>query len=144
MLQSVLTPIHREGWRFIAIFAVVTVILWYIALPLGLVGLVLTLWCIYFFRDPARVTPTRAGLVIAPADGVVQMIQPASARTAASASSMCQGENRHGSCGVAFSATALRAGMSRGSLLSIAVVMRAGPWGIGSFRPFGAPRLRDS
>lgn len=77
MLQSVLTPIHREGWRFIAIFAVVTVVLWYFAMPLGLVGLVLTLWCVYFFRDPARVTPTRSGLVIAPADGVVQMIQPA-------------------------------------------------------------------
>jgi len=77
VLQSVLTPIHREGWRFIAIFAIVTAVLWYIALPLGLVGLVLTLWCVYFFRDPSRVTPTRSGLVIAPADGVVQMIQPA-------------------------------------------------------------------
>jgi phosphatidylserine decarboxylase len=77
VLKTVLTPIHREGWPFIAIFAVVTALLWWFAEPLGLVGLVLTLWCIYFFRDPARVTPSRAGLVIAPADGVVQMIQPA-------------------------------------------------------------------
>lgn len=46
-------------------------------MPLGLIGLVLTLWCAYFFRDPDRVTPNRAGLVISPADGVVQMIQPA-------------------------------------------------------------------
>ncbi|TXH00124.1 MAG: phosphatidylserine decarboxylase [Nevskiaceae bacterium] len=77
MLKTVLTPIHREGWPFIAIFAVVTVLLWWFAEPLGLIGLVLTAWCTYFFRDPARVTPSRAGLVIAPADGVVQMIQPA-------------------------------------------------------------------
>jgi len=44
---------------------------------LGLVGVVLTLWCIYFFRDPDRVTPDRDGLVISPADGVVQLIDQA-------------------------------------------------------------------
>ena len=77
MLSSVLTPIHRAGWPFIALFAAVTRLLWWLATPLGLFGLVLTAWCAYFFRDPARVTPDRAGLVISPADGVVQMIQPA-------------------------------------------------------------------
>ncbi|MDY0882696.1 phosphatidylserine decarboxylase [Dongia soli] len=77
VLKTVLTPIHREGWPFIAIFAVATALLWWLAEPLGLIGLVLTVWCIFFFRDPARVTPSRTGLVIAPADGVVQMIQPA-------------------------------------------------------------------
>jgi phosphatidylserine decarboxylase len=44
---------------------------------LGLVGAVLTLWCVYFFRDPDRATPTRPGLIISPADGVVQSIVPA-------------------------------------------------------------------
>ena len=77
MLSSVLTPIHRAGWPFIALFAAVTLLLWWLATPLGLLGLVLTAWCAYFFRDPARVTPDREGLVISPADGVVQMIQPA-------------------------------------------------------------------
>ena len=70
-------PIHREGWRFVALFAVVTVVLFYLWQPLGWVGVILTLWCAYFFRDPARITPNRDGLVISPADGVVQMIQPA-------------------------------------------------------------------
>ena len=60
-----------------AIFAVATALLWWLAMPLGLIGVVLTLWCAYFFRDPDRITPNRAGLVISPADGVVQMIQPA-------------------------------------------------------------------
>ena len=45
-----------------------------LAPPLGWAGLVLTLWCVYFFRDPDRVTPGRPGLVISPADGVVQSI----------------------------------------------------------------------
>jgi phosphatidylserine decarboxylase len=42
------------------------------------VGLGLTIWCFYFFRDPDRVTPVRPGLVVSPADGTVQMIGPAS------------------------------------------------------------------
>jgi phosphatidylserine decarboxylase len=71
VLRQVLAPIHRDGWRFIAIFAVATVVLYFIAHPLGWLGLVATLWCAYFFRDPWRVTPTRDGLVVAPADGVV-------------------------------------------------------------------------
>jgi phosphatidylserine decarboxylase len=70
-------PIHRAGWPFLAIFAVATVVLWWLWYPLGFAGLLLILWCAYFFRDPDRVTPARAGLVISPADGVVQMIQPA-------------------------------------------------------------------
>jgi phosphatidylserine decarboxylase len=73
-LRSVLVPIHREGWRFVAIFALVTLVLYWIAVPLGWLGLVATLWCTYFFRDPPRVSPTRAGLIVSPADGVVQMI----------------------------------------------------------------------
>ena len=77
MLQGFFVPLHREGWRFVGAFAVVDLILWWIASPLGWLGLLATLWCAYFFRDPPRVTPLRGGLVISPADGVVQMIQPA-------------------------------------------------------------------
>ena len=77
MVLSVLSPINRAGWPFIAIFAITTAALFYVWFPAGWAGVILTLWCVYFFRDPARVTPTREGLVISPADGVVQMIKKA-------------------------------------------------------------------
>ncbi|MGE4062865.1 MAG: phosphatidylserine decarboxylase [Rhodospirillaceae bacterium] len=72
-----LPPLHPEGPGFVAIFAVAAFVLYLIWEPLGLIGLALTIWCFYFFRDPDRVTPIRSGLVISPADGVVQMIGPA-------------------------------------------------------------------
>jgi len=77
MLKTVLVPIHPAGWPFIGIFAAAAVALGWWAEPLGYLGAVLTAWCAYFFRNPDRVTPTRAGLVISPADGVVQSIQSA-------------------------------------------------------------------
>jgi phosphatidylserine decarboxylase len=78
VLKSVLVPINRAGWPFIGVFAGASVILSWYAEPLGWVGAILTLWCIYFFRDPDRVTPTRQGLVLSPADGVVQLVDEAS------------------------------------------------------------------
>ena len=82
-LKSVLFPIHPEGYRFIAIFAVITGLLFaFIGDFFGWVGVVLTLWCAWFFRDPARITPQRTGLVISPADGVVNMITEACRRRA--------------------------------------------------------------
>ena len=62
-------PIHREGWPFIAIFAVVNLLLLALLPPLGLLALPLTGWCVAFFRDPERVTPDGPGLAICPADG---------------------------------------------------------------------------
>ncbi|MEI6572689.1 MAG: phosphatidylserine decarboxylase [Alphaproteobacteria bacterium] len=67
-------PIHREGWPFIAIFAVVANLLAWIWSPLGWIGGILTVWCIYFFRDPVRTVPVGEGLVVSPADGRVSMI----------------------------------------------------------------------
>lgn len=75
-ITAALVPIHREGYRFIAIFAAVTLVLFWLHLPtLGWVGVLLTLWCAYFFRDPERVTPMRQGLVISPADGRISAIE---------------------------------------------------------------------
>lgn len=76
-LATVISPIHREGYRFVAIFAVVTFLLFLLWAPLGWLGVLATVFCVYFFRDPPRVAPVRAGLVLSPADGLVQMIEPA-------------------------------------------------------------------
>lgn len=73
-IKTIFVPIHPAGWPFIAIFAVVDLILFIISCWLGYIGLALTLWCIYFFRNPERVSPIREGLIVSPADGVIQSI----------------------------------------------------------------------
>jgi phosphatidylserine decarboxylase len=73
-LSTVLVPLHREGRRFVLIFAAVTAVLFLISPLLGWLGVILTSWCVYFFRDPTRLTPTRDGLIVSPADGRVQAI----------------------------------------------------------------------
>jgi phosphatidylserine decarboxylase len=73
-IRSQLAPINREGYPFVGVFALVSLILFWIWTPLGWIGTVLTLWCVYFFRDPVRVTPVREGIVVAPADGRVSKI----------------------------------------------------------------------
>ena len=67
-------PVNREGWPFVALFAVVALLLGQLWAPLGWLGVILTCWCAWFFRDPDRVTPVRDGLVVSPADGVVQLL----------------------------------------------------------------------
>jgi phosphatidylserine decarboxylase len=74
-IKSGLAPVHKEGYRFVAIFAAVTLACHYFGLwPLTCLGVVATAWCAYFFRDPERVTPVGDTLVIAPADGRVSAI----------------------------------------------------------------------
>ena len=72
--RGAVVPIHRAGWPFVVGFAIASALLALLWPPLGWLGLVATGWCLYFFRDPPRVTPTRDGLVVSPADGVVQDI----------------------------------------------------------------------
>lgn len=69
-----LPNIHNEGWRFVGIFAAITALLAIMWEPLGWMGLVLTVWCYYFFRDPERYVPQIKNVVVSPADGTVQMI----------------------------------------------------------------------
>jgi phosphatidylserine decarboxylase len=73
-VRKQMAPIHPEGYLFIGIFALVSLVLFIIWRPLGWIGVVLTLWCVYFFRDPIRTTPVRDGLVIAPADGMISSV----------------------------------------------------------------------
>ncbi|GEP09623.1 Phosphatidylserine decarboxylase proenzyme [Methylobacterium gnaphalii] len=73
-IRRTLVPIHKEGYPFILIGIVLTVLLGYFAQAFFWIFLILTLWVCYFFRDPERVVPSGEGLVIAPADGRVNLI----------------------------------------------------------------------
>jgi len=73
-IRSQLAPITPEGYPFIGAFALVSLILFWLWSPLGWLGTVATLWCVYFFRDPPRVTPVRDGIVVAPADGRISQV----------------------------------------------------------------------
>ena len=69
--DAVMTPIHKEGHKFVAAFFVVSIILFFLYEPLGWVGLIVSAWCLYFFRDPDRFVPTEEGVLTSPADGIV-------------------------------------------------------------------------
>ena len=70
-IRRQIAPIHPQGYIFVAGFVVATLVLGWIWAPLGWLGAIASVWCAYFFRDPARVTPVRADLVVSPADGRV-------------------------------------------------------------------------
>lgn len=73
-LKGVLTPIHPKGWPFIAASLIASLLLGLASEGLLLLGLLITAWMVYFFRDPPRVTPEGLGIVVSPADGEVQAI----------------------------------------------------------------------
>jgi len=75
MIDKVFPKIHDEGYKFIVIFGLVTIILYFISNFLGLVGLVLTIWCYYFFRDPERFSINDENYLVSPADGLVLQVQ---------------------------------------------------------------------
>ncbi len=77
MPNGFLTPLDRDGWVFLGLFAFVTALLFWLWWPLGWIGVVASAWCAYFFRDPPRVCPTGANWVLSPADGVVSGVGPA-------------------------------------------------------------------
>ena len=77
MLETFLKPMHREGYRFVAIFAAITLVLFWIWEPLGWLGVGATVWCYYFFRAPKRSVPQGRGIIVSPADGVVSLIERA-------------------------------------------------------------------
>ena len=70
-LDKIFPKLHDEGYKFLAIFVFATIILYFINGFLGFIGLVLTVWCYYFFRDPERFTIEDENYLISPADGVI-------------------------------------------------------------------------
>lgn len=77
MHETFIKPMHPEGIKFVAIFAAIALVLFWLWEPMGWLGFGLTVWCYYFFRDPKRSVPERDGLIVSPADGVVSLIEPA-------------------------------------------------------------------
>ena len=74
--QTILVPIHPAGYPFIAIAVFITLLLTYIFSPyLTFVGIIISLWCVYFFRNPIRYTPQNENLVISPADGRILSVK---------------------------------------------------------------------
>tara|TARA_Y100000591_G_scaffold221022_1_gene192416 strand:+ start:28 stop:675 length:648 start_codon:yes stop_codon:yes gene_type:complete len=78
MIDRVFPKIHNEGYKFLVIFAFVTLILYLISSFLGLLGLILTIWCYYFFRDPDRQSINDDNYLVSPADGEVIKVEEVS------------------------------------------------------------------
>ena len=71
MLDKVFPKIHQEGYKFLIIAVVITIILYFLSSFLGLICLLLTVWVYYFFRDPERISINDENYLVSPADGVV-------------------------------------------------------------------------
>lgn len=74
-ISETIAPIHADGYKFVAIGVAVSLLLFLLWPPLAWIAVLVTAWIAYFFRDPARVTPLREGLVIAPGDGRICAIE---------------------------------------------------------------------
>ena len=75
MIDKVFPKIHAEGYKFLVIFGLVTLVLYFISSFLGLIGLLLTIWCYYFFRDPERQSINSDDYLVSPADGEIIKIE---------------------------------------------------------------------
>ncbi len=74
MIDKIFPKIHDEGYKFIVIFIITTIVLYFIHGFLGFIGFILTVWCYYFFRDPERVSIGDENYLTSPADGVVLQV----------------------------------------------------------------------
>ena len=75
MLDKIFPKVHDEGYKFLVIFGLATIILNFIHGFLGFIGLILTIWCYYFFRDPERISINDDNYLVSPADGTIIQVQ---------------------------------------------------------------------
>ena len=73
-MSKIFPKIHNEGYKFVIIFVIATIILYFINGFLGFIGLILTIWCYYFFRDPERISIGDDNYLTSPADGVILQV----------------------------------------------------------------------
>ena len=74
MLDKIFPKIHNEGYKFIVIFIFISIVLYFISGFLGFIGMILTIWCYYFFRDPDRISIDNENYLTSPADGLVLQV----------------------------------------------------------------------
>jgi phosphatidylserine decarboxylase len=74
MLDKIFPKIHNEGYKFIVIFIFTSIVLYFISGFLGFIGMILTIWCYYFFRDPDRISIENENYLTSPADGLVLQV----------------------------------------------------------------------
>ena len=75
MIKKIFPKIHSEGYKFLAIAIFITIFLYFLSTFLGLIGLILSIWVYYFFRDPERISINDDSYLTSPADGEVLMVQ---------------------------------------------------------------------
>jgi len=74
MMDILFPKLHKEGYRFLTIAAVITFILLLISSFLGIISFILTIWVYYFFRDPERFSINDENYLVSPADGIISQI----------------------------------------------------------------------
>ncbi len=75
MFEKIFPKIHPEGYKFLAISILVTIILWLISDFLGFIFTLISIWVYYFFRDPERVIIDNENYLVSPADGLISNIK---------------------------------------------------------------------
>ena len=75
MFSKIFPKIHAEGYKFLVIAGIITILLYTFSDFLGLIGLVLTIWVYYFFRDPERVIIDDDNYLVSPADGEILKVE---------------------------------------------------------------------
>ena len=71
MLDKIFPKIHQEGYKFLIVAVLITIVLYFVSSFLGLICLLLTVWIYYFFRDPERVSINDENYLVSPADGLI-------------------------------------------------------------------------